>query len=685
MQFEQARHLQKAFHYYVMSAKEVYKRYAWQESIALAKSAYMISRDLPENNENFSKLIESVLVWEACCERLGSYEEIISVLEDTIQAASNASNLQSQQVSLAKLLIALGWTQYYKSDYVAEITAKKALNIAKQLNDLEITYEAQALLSDVLVDELGKFEQGKRIQIDQLQIASALNDFVKEADVLSLISWCQSHIGLYAESITASRESLDLIASHQIDDPILLAFAYRCLGYGLQAQGNSQAGIQVLNEALLIYKRLNDQVRSNWCQAEIAEAYFIQGNFGEAENLFLASTISSEFVGDFQQAAWNYTWLGRISIEQGKITEAENRLKKAEQALSTYSCIIDSIFFNDAFMKLCITKKDLEQASQIMDATLPLLEGIESIATQISLYNTFGEFSRAEGDYEKSIEWFQKSLHLSQQTCDILRIADSYDLLGAVYQELNETVRAQSYLSSALQIYKAYKHDFRIQQHDTILPPLEYSEDIRTVIVNPKYANPLKLRKPYTCRLGNPTILYVDTAIFIKKYYVDCMSCQFCHDSCCNYGVDVDIENVARINEHRETLERIVGIPQSLWFLPDVQHELDYPGEQFVRTQVIDGACVFLNRDRRGCYLHQYCLENDLDYHVLKPIISCLFPLTFDKGLLHPATEIYSESLICFASGPTLYQGLRAELIYYFGEEFVLELDKLEAAICPKP
>ena len=32
--------------------------------------------------------------------------------------------------------------------------------------------------------------------------------------------------------------------------------------------------------------------------------------------------------------------------------------------------------------------------------------------------------------------------------------------------------------------------------------------------------------------------------------------------------------------------------------------------------------------------IHRFCLEEGLDYHTLKPMVSILFPLTFEHGVL---------------------------------------------------
>ena len=73
--------------------------------------------------------------------------------------------------------------------------------------------------------------------------------------------------------------------------------------------------------------------------------------------------------------------------------------------------------------------------------------------------------------------------------------------------------------------------------------------------------------------------------------------------------------------------------------------------------------------------LHAYALDEGIDYHELKPMVSVLFPVTFDGGLLHPSNEIADRSLQCIDDGPTLYQGVRGEIDWYFGSALVAELD----------
>jgi Fe-S-cluster containining protein len=156
-----------------------------------------------------------------------------------------------------------------------------------------------------------------------------------------------------------------------------------------------------------------------------------------------------------------------------------------------------------------------------------------------------------------------------------------------------------------------------------------------------------------------------------------CMKCDFCHDSCCGYGCDVDVTNVARLEADAEALEAFVGVRRTDWFKGTFHGDREYPGGRYTRTRVVDGSCVFLNRQGRGCLIHSYCLEKGLDFHTLKPLVCSLFPLSFSDGLLFPSAEILDNTLQCIDLGPTLYEGARNDVGYYFGPELLTELDAL--------
>ena len=173
----------------------------------------------------------------------------------------------------------------------------------------------------------------------------------------------------------------------------------------------------------------------------------------------------------------------------------------------------------------------------------------------------------------------------------------------------------------------------------------------------------------------------VDDEIFVRRYFGHCMSCGFCADSCCQHGVDVSIVELDRILSRAPEIAERIGSDASTWFAPALTEDADFPGGAATRTTVVDGRCVFLSRASRGCVLHALSLETNTDYHDLKPMVSALFPVTFGDGALFCSDEITDGSLVCAGEGPTAYDMARAELAYYFGEELVVELDRLRTGL----
>jgi hypothetical protein len=188
------------------------------------------------------------------------------------------------------------------------------------------------------------------------------------------------------------------------------------------------------------------------------------------------------------------------------------------------------------------------------------------------------------------------------------------------------------------------------------------------------------LSRRHVARDGAPAITAVDPTIFTRRYFARCMACGFCGDACCAHGVDVDGRVEAALLAESSAIERHTGVPASDWFRAEAVPDDDAPGGTLRRTAVRDGYCVFHTPGGRGCMLHSYALATGRDYHLVKPMVSTLFPVTFGGGSLLVSDELDDGSLLCSGEGPTAYEAARDELAYYFGDALVSELDLLAAS-----
>ena len=180
---------------------------------------------------------------------------------------------------------------------------------------------------------------------------------------------------------------------------------------------------------------------------------------------------------------------------------------------------------------------------------------------------------------------------------------------------------------------------------------------------------------------GNMAISFVHRDIFLKTYFARCLECNFCHDWCCSFGADIDIQNVQRIQQQKEEILPFVRPPEGEWFEAEYTYYEEYAGNLYTRINPQGPRCAFISKDQRGCGLHRYALSKGMDYHEIKPLVCILFPLSFEEGILSPAPELDDNSLVCAGSGDSVYQAMKNELEFYFGQEFSEELDTIEQRV----
>jgi hypothetical protein len=192
---------------------------------------------------------------------------------------------------------------------------------------------------------------------------------------------------------------------------------------------------------------------------------------------------------------------------------------------------------------------------------------------------------------------------------------------------------------------------------------------------------PVVLARPYPSIWERPIIHSVDPRIFRLKYYRRCMECGFCGDQCCENGVDVDRDNAERVAGLGPAFEAFVGVAKEEWFDGSPTADDEFPSRFYVRARVVGTHCIFHDSKARGCKIHAWSLSEGLDHRTLKPMVSLLFPVTFEKGVLLPSTEVLDRSLVCTGNGDSLYAGARDELRYFFGPGLVDELDLVRGSL----
>jgi Fe-S-cluster containining protein len=166
----------------------------------------------------------------------------------------------------------------------------------------------------------------------------------------------------------------------------------------------------------------------------------------------------------------------------------------------------------------------------------------------------------------------------------------------------------------------------------------------------------------------------VDENILTARYFAHCLD-YGCRDCCCGYGCPADLTEVERIMAFREELEKRLGRKAEEWFsAPEVN--ADYPSGYVRRTVVYNGLCVFHDWSARGCLLHSFALEKNINPREIKPMVCFMFPLTWDGDYLHVAE--FLDELPCKQQGELILDATRDEVKYYLGDALASEIDALK-------
>lgn len=655
---------EKAATYSLTAAYNTFRNYGWLETTDLARQVFELLEN-DNNPETYQRLAKAALIWEESASHLDRYYEVIPSLKTCINLLKKRGDEELEL--LTKVLISLAHSYYWLDDPQAKSVALEAVELATRIGDLSLIFDAKYILKDILEDAEGKFRQSIQIVNELLVLSDELEDLGRKVDCLGMLAWDHIHLGGYEEAVQECFQALKLLSSQEEDNPILENMLHRFLGLAYYGLGQYEKALAYSGQAANGYISIGDKTKLACCQEEIGETYLEMRQYEKANQAFVESKLNAKNSTE----SWVNVDLASTSLAIGEISEAEQYLKMAEdtknQSGADQGSKNDWIDLKLTWAKLFLAKGRFQKAILFINDAQQISTEVETDIFQLPIQYILGQVAQAQREYAKAEKSFKYVLDLSNERKLQTWKSRAIKSLADLHKELGEISTAWHEYQTAIRIFQDLEHNWELK---------EIFQNLIQVGMNLNQIH--RLSRIYPFRHGRPALEYVDISIFKEKYFKDCLQCNFCHDSCCQYGVDVDVLNMRKISQHAVELEAYIGIQRSHWFTGRIVSDDDYPGGNFGRTQVIDNACVFLNREQRGCKLHSFCIDNGLDYHELKPFISSLFPLTFDHGLLHPCREVEEDELICSGEGYSLYRGVRDELAYYYGQELVSELDEFE-------
>lgn len=291
-------------------------------------------------------------------------------------------------------------------------------------------------------------------------------------------------------------------------------------------------------------------------------------------------------------------------------------------------------------------------------------------------YLNYGEILMKSGRWEDSRDALIQSAHIALRRKNDHCLVLSHEKLADLSVAEGNWFGALHNYRYALRLASSFADRSVMEQLESKANAVQNT--LQTTVLS-QNASIIPLSKEYVAR--NMAISFVQRDIFLKTYFARCLECNFCHDWCCSFGADIDIQNVERIQQHKEEILPFVRPPEVEWFEAEYSYYEEYAGNQYTRINPQGPRCVFISKDQRGCGLHRYAISKGMDYHEIKPLVCILFPLRFGDGILSLAPELGDNSLVCSGPGYSAYHSIRNELEHYFEQEFVEELDEIEKEV----
>lgn len=251
----------------------------------------------------------------------------------------------------------------------------------------------------------------------------------------------------------------------QRNDPeSILPFIFKSKGQIYENKLISERSLLYYRKAYDEFIKLENFIETGICALKLGNLYYDLANYSEAYFFYMQSLNAYEKEHDQLGIARMENNLGNVSHEMGRLPEAEKHYRKAyeiykenELSIEEYGALgnIGMIFYErELYDSALIFYQEIMNQLDPDSLVSPQEQYILSI-----VYNNSALAYNDQGDLDKALEYFQKSLYLAVKGEDKHTTATIYMNMGSLYGEREKQDSALFYLHRALQI--AQEREFR--------------------------------------------------------------------------------------------------------------------------------------------------------------------------------------------------------------------------------
>ena len=394
------------------------------------------------------------------------------------------------RLGAARQLNALGEIARYVGDYDRSIELhKESLSLRYEIDDKEgIAVSLRQL--GVIARDRGQYQNARMLLEESLKLELELGDKI-------FVALALNDLGLVAESLCEFEKAISLFQeamSMQLDlkDKLGISNSLQNLGNAAKDQGDFKKADLLYKECLTQKKELGDKRGISGVIAALGEIAFRQGKYSLAAELVGQSlTVSKElglkrgvlnslgllgfiafYQGDYKRAAAladeAFTLATKIDAPRaigytqilralGKYSEGnlEAAREKFQEALAIFAKINDRRSIALTYVNLARTayrQGESGAAMRYLDLSLAISGKLNIRWTHGFVLEIMGLVQRSFGNYERALELFQESLHLSVEQENQQGIANCLGALAGLAVMAGEPRRAARLFAAAARL-----------------------------------------------------------------------------------------------------------------------------------------------------------------------------------------------------------------------------------------
>ncbi len=206
--------------------------------------------------------------------------------------------------------------------------------------------------------------------------------------------------------------------------------------------GQFREALQSVQQALTIYKKLNNSGGVANSLATLGDTYFTLGKYGQTVEFYQQSLKILQATGNREGEVEVLFGLSNAYLYLGQEQEAKTFEEQAQALKREIGNPRQEVAFLSNIGLAHESQGQYEQSIGFYQQQLQIARKIGDSALEVDSLNSLAQVYQSRGEYQKAIESSQQQLEIAKKTEDIASIANSLKNLAIAYESLGQPQKA---------------------------------------------------------------------------------------------------------------------------------------------------------------------------------------------------------------------------------------------------